>query len=114
MPSLRFRGLTVAKEPNVPLRRFSIRVRVERGAKVVSPGGAAGVVVTPRSGQIELSVGSAKSSSVRAFSSPGSREVGWGAVALPPSADTVRARLAGLRGDVRRRMAGRVILALGG
>lgn len=35
-------------------------------------------------------------------------------VALPPSVDTVKARLAGLRGDVRRRMAGRVIFALGG
>ena len=31
IPSLRFRGLTVEYEPNVPLRRLSMRDRVGRG-----------------------------------------------------------------------------------
>jgi hypothetical protein len=37
IPSLRFKGLPVAMAPNVPLRRFSIRDSVDRGANVVSP-----------------------------------------------------------------------------
>lgn len=39
IPSLRFKGLPVAKLPKVPLRRFSMRDSVERGAKVDSPRG---------------------------------------------------------------------------
>jgi hypothetical protein len=37
IPSLRFKGLPVAMAPNVPLRRFSTRDSVGRGANVVSP-----------------------------------------------------------------------------
>lgn len=111
MPSLRFKGLTVAKDPKVPLRRFSMRERVERGAKVVS----VGVVLIPQGlWGVVLSTGPAKSSRVRAFSSPGATILGGMGVVFPASPNTVRARLAGLRGDVRRRMTGRVILALGG
>jgi hypothetical protein len=76
IPSLRFRGLTVANEPNVPLRRFSMRESVERGANGVSLSGAPGVVETPKFVQIESSVGSVKSSRVRSFSSPGGGAIG--------------------------------------
>lgn len=37
IPSLRFKGLPVAKLPKFPLRRFSTRDKLERGAKVDSP-----------------------------------------------------------------------------
>lgn len=114
IPSLRFRGLTVAKEPKVPLRRFSTRDSAGRGVNVDSVGGAEGV--TPRHGLAQelLSPGSAKSCSVKAFSSPDAMETGWVPTELPPSVDTASAHLAGLRGDVRRRITGRVIFALGG
>jgi hypothetical protein len=58
--------------------------------------------------------GATRSSTDRTFSSPGSNEMGWLGVALPQSVETLRARLAGLRGDVRRRIAGLEIFALGG
>lgn len=40
--------------------------------------------------------------------------MGWVGAALPLSVETLKTRLAGLRGDVRRRMAGLLIFALGG
>lgn len=49
------------------------------------------------------------------FSSPSGTDTGCGGVELPWSVDMLRARFAGLLGDVRvRRVAGRDILALGG
>lgn len=114
MPSLRFRGLTVAKLPNVPLRLFSIRDSVDRGANVDSFCAAEGVFNAHGPSGVVLSIGPDKSSSVKAFSSPGCIVTGCDGVELPPSAETVKARLAGLRGDVLRRMAGLVIFALGG
>lgn len=76
MPSLRFKGLTVARDPNVPLRRFSMRDRVGRGPNVDSGSGAVGVVLREGLAQELLSLGSAKSSSVNAFSSPGAIVMG--------------------------------------
>jgi hypothetical protein len=76
MPSLRFNGLTVAKEPKVPLRRFSMRDKVGRGASVDSGRGPVGVVLRHGLAHELLSLGSAKSSNVKAFSSPGAMEMG--------------------------------------
>lgn len=114
IPSLRFKGLPVAKLPKVPLRRFSMRDNVGRGAKVDSPKGAEGVLIKQGLSGVVLCFGATRSSRVKSFSSPEGKEAGWVGVALPPSVETLKARLAGLRGDVRRRIAGLLIFALGG
>lgn len=73
IPSLRFRGLPVDKVLKVPLRRFSMRERVVRGAKVDSANGV--LLAQGLSGVVLITLGT-KSSRVKSFSSPGGREMG--------------------------------------
>jgi hypothetical protein len=74
IPSLRFNGLPVAKEPKVPLRRFSMRDSVDRGAKVDSPWKIGVLFAQGLSGVVLKPVGT-KSSRVKSFSSPGGKEM---------------------------------------
>jgi hypothetical protein len=114
MPSLRFIGLTTGYEPNVPLRRFSIRDADgrEEGVPSIYPAGsiAHASIPPPISSGERLIPGT-----VEEFSTPGVVEIPCSGFAFPWSVETLSARLTGLRGEVRaRRIGGRDILALGG
>jgi hypothetical protein len=116
MPSLRFNGLTAGYDPNVPLRRFSIRDA--EGREVGVPPSANTVVSLEHVPTPPPAISSGDKLTpgiVGEFSSPGVTGIPRKWFALPWSVETLRARFTGLRGDVRaRRIVGREILALGG
>jgi hypothetical protein len=116
MPSLRFSGLTAGYDPNVPLRRFSIRDAEGREVGVPPSANTAGSLEHVPTPPPPISSGDMLTPGiVGEFSSPGVTGIPCGGFALPWSVETLRARFTGLRGDVRaRRIVGREILALGG
>lgn len=112
IPSLRFSGLTVAYEPKVPLRRFSILDIVGRGAGASAPEDEFGEQPLPLALSSE---GTFMSGVMGEFSTPGVVKIGCTGFAFPWSTERLRARFTGLLGEVRtRRMAGLVILPLDG